>query len=91
MHERTENYLVYLFSTWYDCTLYYIHKQTGYRTIFSLGNTAHAPKDEMAGREPSLGNIIDGAMLVPESKRRIVSIKTVEKWVVENEKALSTI
>ena len=42
----------------------------------------------MAGRKRSVN--VDEALLAPDAKRRAVSVKTVEKWISENEKGLST-
>ena len=42
----------------------------------------------MAGRKRSVN--VDEALLTPDAKRRAVSVKTVEKWISENEKDLST-
>lgn len=33
---------------------------------------------------------LDEALLAPDAKRRLVLVKTVEKWISENEKGLST-
>ena len=56
---------------------------------FSQTSGQHcACSDKMAGRKRSVN--VDGATLAPDSKRRNVSVKTVIKWVAENEKTLST-
>ena len=64
----------------------------GHQTIsehFSQTSSQHcACSDKMAGQKRSVNN--DGATLAPESKRRNVSVKMVEKWVAENEQTLST-